>query len=107
MEIDVVEPLPALPAAVEMAAYRIATEVLTNIARHAHASRTRLMLRCGGDLQVEICDDGNSNGAGWHTGVGLASMAERAAELGGSCAAGPAPSGGGMVRAALPLGGAL
>ncbi|MGI8723361.1 MAG: histidine kinase, partial [Geodermatophilaceae bacterium] len=106
IEIDAVQPLPALPAAVEVAAYRIATEALTNVARHAHATRVRLVLRCAADLEVEVTDDGPGNGAGWQPGVGLTSMAERAAELGGSCSAGPSPDGGGTVHAALPLGGA-
>ncbi len=107
VEIDATEPLPALPAAVEVAAYRIASEAFTNAARHARASRVRLVLRCGADLRVEVSDDGNGggNGAAWPRGVGLASMTERAAELGGSCTAGPASSGGGKVRAMLPLGG--
>ncbi|MBA3368692.1 MAG: two-component sensor histidine kinase, partial [Geodermatophilaceae bacterium] len=106
IEIDAVQPLPALPAAVEVAAYRIATEALTNVARHAHATRVRLVLRYAADLEVEVTDDGPGNGAGWQPGVGLTSMAERAAELGGSCSAGPSPDGGGTVHAALPLGGA-
>ncbi|MDQ3734168.1 MAG: histidine kinase [Actinomycetota bacterium] len=108
VDIDAVEPLPPLPAAVEVAAYRIATEALTNAARHAHASRVRLVLRCADDLHMAVLDDGPSNGHGpvWPPGVGLTSMAERAAELGGSCAAGPRPGGGGAVRAVLPIGGA-
>ncbi|MBA3339472.1 MAG: two-component sensor histidine kinase [Geodermatophilaceae bacterium] len=108
IEIDAPDPLPPLPAAVEVAAYRIATEALNNVARHAHARRVTLMLRCAADLQVAVIDDGASNGHGavWSAGVGLTSMAERAGELGGSCAAGPRPGGGGSVRAVLPLGGA-
>ncbi len=127
IEIDAAEPLPPLPAAVEVAAYRIVTEALTNVARHAHASRARLKLRCAADLQLEVSDDGPGNGIDWQPGVGLTSMADRAAELGGSCSAGPAqPAGsrgggetdwasgeadeaswasGGIVRAVLPLGG--
>lgn len=108
VEIDAAEPMPPLPAAVEVAAYRIATEALTNAARHAQATRVRLVLSCAADLQVEVSDDGPGNGhsAVWPPGVGLTSMAERAAELRGSCSAGPSPAGGGTVRAALPLGGA-
>jgi two-component system NarL family sensor kinase len=113
VQIDATEPLPALPAAVEVAAYRIATEAMTNIARHAHATRARLVLCCATDLHVEITDNGHgtsnginrSNGDGptWQAGVGLTSMTERAAELGGSCTAGPATVGGWVVRATLPL----
>ena len=100
----VAESLPTLPAAVEVAAYRIAMEALTNAARHAHASEVRLVLRCGTDLDVEITDDGPGNGDGprWRQGVGMRSMTERAAELGGWCTAGPSATGG-VVRAALPL----
>jgi len=64
IEIDAQDPLPSLPAAVEVAAYRIATEALNNVARHAHASRATLILRCAADLQVSVLDDGPSNGHG-------------------------------------------
>ncbi|TDD14663.1 two-component sensor histidine kinase [Kribbella turkmenica] len=93
--------LPALPAALEVAAYRIATEALTNIVRHSHATSAVLALRCGDDLEVEVTDDGPPNGE-WRPGVGLHAMRERAAELGGRFEAGPSPSGG-VVRATFPL----
>ncbi|WP_433159696.1 histidine kinase [Kribbella sp. CA-247076] len=93
--------LPALPAALEVAAYRIATEALTNIVRHSHATYAVLALRCGDDLEVEVTDDGPPNGA-WRPGVGLHAMRERAAELGGQFEAGPSPTGG-VVRATFPL----
>ncbi|MFI5735225.1 sensor histidine kinase [Kribbella sp. NPDC051587] len=95
------EGLPALPAALEVAAYRIATEALTNVVRHSRATSAVLALRCGNDLEVEVTDDGPPNGA-WHPGVGLHAMRERAAELGGAFEAGPTPTGG-LVRASLPL----
>jgi DNA-binding NarL/FixJ family response regulator/signal transduction histidine kinase len=99
---------PPLPAAVEVAAYRIITEAMTNAARHAGATRieVRLMLAGGGGLYIEVRDDGGRQGGaapGWQPGVGLISMRERAAELGGSCEAGPDPGGGGRVTATLPL----
>ncbi|MFK4089352.1 sensor histidine kinase [Kribbella sp. NPDC020789] len=94
--------LPALPAALEVAAYRIATEALTNVVRHSRATSAVLALRCGNDLEVEVTDDGAPNGA-WRPGVGLHAMRERAAELGGAFEAGPTPTGG-VVRARLPLG---
>ncbi|MFC6159329.1 sensor histidine kinase [Kribbella jiaozuonensis] len=93
--------LPTLPAALEVAAYRIATEALTNVVRHSRATSAVLALRCGSDLEIEVTDDGPPNGA-WHPGVGLQAMRERAAELGGKFEAGPTP-GGGRVCARFPL----
>jgi signal transduction histidine kinase len=93
--------LPTLPAALEVAAYRIATEALTNVVRHSRATSAVLALRCDGDLEIEVSDDGPPNGA-WHPGVGLQAMRERAAELGGNFEAGPTPEGG-LVRASFPL----
>jgi two-component system NarL family sensor kinase len=93
--------LPALPAALEVAAYRIATEALTNVVRHSRATSAVLALRCGTDLEIEVNDDGPPNGA-WRPGVGLQAMRERAAELGGKFEAGPTARGG-LVRARFPL----
>ncbi|WP_371403442.1 histidine kinase [Kribbella sp. NBC_00662] len=93
--------LPTLPAALEVAAYRIATEALTNVVRHSRATSAVLALRCGNDLEIEVTDDGPPNGA-WHPGVGLQAMRERAAELGGKFEAGPTPRGG-RVCARFPL----
>ncbi|TYK42848.1 two-component sensor histidine kinase [Actinomadura decatromicini] len=95
--------LPALPAAVEAAAYRIAVEALTNAVRHSGASRVDVRVRADGRLHVEVADDGTGPDRAWRPGVGIRSMRERAAELGGTCAAGPGPDGG-RVTAALPLG---
>ncbi|MEU7833795.1 histidine kinase [Nonomuraea sp. NPDC049129] len=98
--------LPALPAAVEAAAYRIAVEALTNAVRHSSAGRVRIRIHADGQpaahhLHVEVADDGGGSGA-WRPGVGMRSMRERAAELGGTCIAGPEPTGG-RVTATLPL----
>jgi signal transduction histidine kinase len=98
--------LPVLPAAVEVAAYRIITEALTNIARHAQAHQVTITVAIDGDLCLEVQDDGTTstaNGDGWRPGTGLQSMAERAAEVGGTLQAGPTPTGG-RVYASLPLG---
>jgi two-component system, NarL family, sensor kinase len=102
---DAPEDLPPLPAAVEVAAYRIITEAMTNAARHSGASsiQVRLALADGHGLSIEVSDDGTGSGSPWQAGFGLISMAERAAELGGSCEAGPGPDGGGRVTASLPL----
>ena len=82
--IDATEPLPALSAATEVAAYRIVIEALTNIARHSSASNAQVaMAMADGWLSLTIADDG-SNDSGWEPGVGLSSMRERAEELGGT-----------------------
>lgn len=82
--IDAAEPLPTLSAATEVAAYRIVIEALTNIARHSSASTAQVeMAMADGWLSLTIADDG-SNDSGWEPGVGLASMRERAEELGGT-----------------------
>jgi two-component system NarL family sensor kinase len=98
--VDAPDHLPALPAAVEVAAYRIVTEALTNVTRHAAAHSVRITLTVDTALEVSIVDDGTRDAA-WRDGVGLASMRERAAELGGTCTAGPTPAGG-RVEAVLP-----
>ncbi len=91
-----------LPAALEVAAYRIATEALTNIVRHSTATRARIRVGVrGGALEVEVLDDGSMQL--WGSGVGTDSMRERAEELGGTCERGPGPSGG-HVRAVIPIG---
>ena len=98
--------LPALPAAVEVAAYRIALEALTNVARHAGARHCAIRLaldEAGGALCLEIVDDGVGLRPARHVGVGLVSMRERAAELGGVCAIAALPTGGTRVAARLPL----
>lgn len=95
-----------LPAAVEVAAYRIATEALTNVARHANARHAQVEIGWDavGCLVVEVSDDGRGLPARRRQGIGLAAMRERAAELGGTCEAAPGPHGGTRVRALLPVG---
>lgn len=96
--------LPPLPAAVEVAAYRIATEALTNAARHSQACTSRVELRLtGASLHVEVRDDGVGIGPGHSRGVGLTAMRERASELGGRCTVVPEGTGGTTVTAVLPL----
>jgi signal transduction histidine kinase len=107
VDLGVDGPLRALPAAVEMTAYRIVQESLTNVLRHARAATTvtvRIGYQADG-MVVEIGDDGH--GTGSHAasnggGYGLLGMRERAAAVGGRLEAGPAPSGGFTVRAWLP-----
>ncbi|WP_052590309.1 sensor histidine kinase [Luteipulveratus mongoliensis] len=91
-----------LPAAVEVAAYRIVVEGLRNVARHSGSDRAGVLLVClDGHLTIEIRDHG-PDASPWTAGVGLASMRERAAEVGGQLTATPTPDGG-LVRAVLPL----
>lgn len=97
--------VPPLPAAVEVAAYRIATEALTNVVRHAHADAAVLRLRCDRALEVCVTDDGTAREP-WPPGVGLRAMRERTTELGGSFSAGPTSTGG-VVLASLPISAAL
>ncbi len=99
------EPLPPLPAAVEVAAYCIVLEALTNVARHAHARtcHIRLELREAQGLYLEVTDNGGGLPNDYHAGVGLTSMRERAMELGGECRIEPGPTHGIRVVARLPL----
>ncbi len=99
--------LSDLPAAVEVAAYRIASEALTNVVRHARAGECVITLTRDGEagcLDVVTTDDGVGLGDGVVSGVGLVSLRERAAELGGSCSVTSAGSGGTRVWARLPIG---
>ncbi|WP_344215183.1 GAF domain-containing sensor histidine kinase [Kribbella sancticallisti] len=96
------EPLPAMSAAVEVAAYRIAVEALTNTARHAQASRATVRIRADEVLVVEVVDDGRGLGVAGSPGVGLGSMRERAEELGGSLTVTTGAGAGVVVRAELP-----
>jgi signal transduction histidine kinase len=98
------DPLPTLPAAVEVAAYRIVQEALHNMTRHAQARTCAVRLDVATEgLVVEVVDDGTGIPEGRRTGVGLQSMRERAAELNGRCWIGPRDGGGTRVRAELPL----
>jgi signal transduction histidine kinase len=103
--VEAPEQLPALPAAVEVAAYRIVQEALTNVARHAQARSCRICLSLPGghDLQVEVSDDGVGLPKEPRAGVGLLSMRERAEEVGGTCVVEPAPGRGTRVLVKLPL----
>jgi signal transduction histidine kinase len=94
-----------LPAAVEVAAYRIAQEAISNATKHAGAQRLTVWLsRTDNGLTVEIDDDGIGVGADTNpSGVGLASMSERATELGGWCTNEHSPTGGTRVKAWLPI----
>jgi signal transduction histidine kinase len=92
-----------LPAAVEVAAYRIAAEACTNVIRHAQASRCSIKAEVrGGWLTLTVADDGRGFGADAAVGVGLQSLHDRADEVGGSLEIRSAP-GGTTVSSRLPL----
>lgn len=101
VSVEAPDDLFGLPAAVEVAAFRIVTEALNNVARHARSSSARVELTLRENLRIEISDSGDARGQ-WQPGVGLRSMCERAEELGGTCQAGP-ESGGGRVVAMIPV----
>ena len=96
-----------LPAAVEVAALRIVSEALANVVRHASAAHSTVTLsRTPGEpLVVSVVDDGVGIATDVAAGVGLVSLRERATELGGRCTVTPAPGGGTVVRAELPVSG--
>jgi signal transduction histidine kinase len=95
--------LPPLDAAVEAAAYRIAVEAMANVVRHAGAKRCAVRVSGNGVLVVEVADDGVGFAAGRGAGVGMTSMRERCAELGGSLSVERTPDGRTVVRAVLPV----
>ncbi len=101
--VEATEDLPNLPAAVEVAVYRITQEALTNVARHARARNCVVRLVVNEDVALEIVDDGVGIPEVRSAGVGLSSMHERASELGGSCTVEPVPKGGTQVLVRLPL----
>ena len=95
----------ALPPTVDVSAYRIVQEALTNTLKHSAASRADVHVRYWPDeLEVEIVDDGRADGGSSPApgGLGLIGMRERAALHGGQLSAGPAAGGGFAVKVRLP-----
>jgi signal transduction histidine kinase len=101
----VLEPGPEpLPHPVELTAYRIVQEALTNVVRHARAARVDVeVVRSGDHLRVLVQDDGHAHNPGNPSGLGIVGMRERAELLGGEVEAGPGPDGGFRVLARLPV----
>lgn len=94
-----------IPVGVDLSAFRIVQEAVTNVMRHASSSHCRVRVHVGNDvLELRITDDGPAEGdAAAATGHGLVGMRERVAMFGGELFAGPVPGGGFAVRATLPL----
>jgi signal transduction histidine kinase len=93
-----------VPLGIDLSAYRVVQEALTNALKHAGDARAKVRLRYLVDaLEVEIVDDGGGSGNGHAGGHGLVGMRERVAVFGGEFAAGPRAEGGFEVRARLPL----
>jgi signal transduction histidine kinase len=103
VEMEHPDQLPALSPAVELAAYRIASEAINNALTHSEGRRCLVKITANGTLAVTVRDDGRPPSS-WTSGVGLRSILERAKELGGTAAAGPMGDGW-EVRARLPLDG--
>jgi signal transduction histidine kinase len=93
-----------LPVGVDISAYRILQEALTNALRHARATHAEVVVRYGDPLELEVRDDGVGRQSPAGTGHGLLGMRERVALYGGGLEAGPLDGHGFRVRATLPLG---
>ncbi|XID92909.1 GAF domain-containing sensor histidine kinase [Paenibacillaceae bacterium WGS1546] len=111
IDIEPTEPLPILPAAIEVGAYRIVTEALVNVVKHSRADscRVRIEFRAeANELRIEIADNGiglkeQASKPKNADGVGLTSIRERTAELGGACRFDSPPEGGTTISASLPI----
>jgi signal transduction histidine kinase len=100
-----IEGTPAhLPAGIDLTAYRIVQEALTNAVKHARADRAEVVVRyANGTVELTISDDGRGGGDGGGSRHGLVGMRERVSVYGGELEAGPQPGGGFRLRATLPV----
>jgi signal transduction histidine kinase len=97
------DPVP-LPRALDLSAYRIVQEGLTNVLKHSSASHAEVVVRHGADtIQLEVRDDGRGSAAGDGLGHGLVGIRERVKLYGGEMSAGPENGGGFVLRASLRL----
>jgi signal transduction histidine kinase len=93
-----------LPPGVDLTAYRLVQEGLTNAIKHARASKADVVVRYGdGSVEISVTDDGPGGGDGGGGGHGLVGMRERVTVYGGELEAGPQPEGGYVLRARLPV----
>jgi signal transduction histidine kinase len=104
IDLAIVGEVRPLPPGLELSVYRIVQEALTNVLKHAGASRARVRVDYGPDaITIDVIDDGNVRAPGGApAGHGLVGMRQRAQVFGGTTAAGPAPGGGWQVHAELP-----
>lgn len=103
-ELRLLTPLPELPAALEVAIYRIVQEALHNVRQHAAATHCTVTLaRVDGQIELRVCDNGVGLPAALHHGVGLNSIRQRAEELGGHSVLQNGPDGGAQLAVRLPL----
>jgi signal transduction histidine kinase len=106
VDVEVAGDMGHLPAGVDLAAYRIVQEALTNVLKHAGPAAARVSVRLvGGALDVEVCDDGCGGAAATGNGHGLVGMTERASLYGGRVETGRLPGGGFRVHARLMVDG--
>ena len=110
VDVDIDGEARALPAGIDLAAYRILQEALTNVRKYAPGSRADVRIRYGSeDIEIEVRNDAANSGAepasAEEGGYGLIGMRERVALYGGALETGPLPEGGFRVKARLPLGG--
>ena len=97
-------PSPELPGSIDLSAYRIVQEALTNAVRHGQAASAAVAVRCDGErVEVEVSDDGRGPTPGYQPGRGLLGIAERVDVFGGTVEHGGRDGGGFRVRAVLPL----
>ncbi len=103
-QVNAIEPMPKLSAAVEVAAYRIASEAIHNVVKHAHATECTVNVETNDRyLMLSVTDNGTSLPHQPHVGVGLQSMRERVDELGGAISIRPCECGGTCLTAQLPI----
>jgi len=104
IEVNAPEPVPELSAAVEVAVYRIASEALHNVIKHADATTCQISIEVnGGCLNLRVIDNGKRLPPDFQSGVGFSSMKERVAELGGLLTIQPLEPSGTCVIARIPL----
>jgi signal transduction histidine kinase len=105
VDLRVEGPVGDLPAGVDVSAYRIVQEALTNALKHAGPARAQVIIRrSGDDLDIAVTDDGRGAGGSERSGHGLVGMRERVTVYGGRLEAGPEPGGGYALRARMHVG---
>ena len=104
VELEIAGAPQELPPGVDLAAYRVVQEALTNALKYAGPAQAWVAVNWSEDeLELEIANDGRSDGDGDGSGVGLAGMRERVSLYGGEIESGPREGGGYVVRARLPI----